>query len=246
MMPATVLRTKGHPLAKTHCPWGVIFLGSKDELQSAGFGVGAIFPGEPGGNKKKTIFPATNGFSKIEVRLIEDESMRFEPSQSTLPNYEICASYIDDDEGRFKREFEPALNMPDVLLYRDTHSDVYRGTGYALIAAGLIDASQLPGQVGTGKMRTTFTHGGVRVKSGSTNQDREGNKTIRRSGKFFEVAVRVSDSECEIRRSCYLENCRLQQSEHNKKITEYLQNIALTPNVAASRTRSHLRLVWSA
>lgn len=245
MMPATALRAKGHPLARMHCAWGVIFLGSKAELQAAGFGVGSIFPGEPGGNKKKAIFPACNGFAKIEVCLSKGESWLGDPSQSTLPNYEIRASYIDDEAG-FKREFEAVPNMPAVLLYRDSRTDVYRGSAQALIAAFLIDASQLPGQDGTGKIRTTFTKNGVRVKSGSTSQDREGNKTIKAVGKFFEVAVRVSDEECEIRYRDYMEKSRVKDSERAWKIAEYLQKNAVPQTVVTSRTKSHLKLVWSA
>lgn len=245
MMPATALRTIGHPLARMHFDWGVIFLGSKDELQSAGFGVGSIFPGEPGGNKKKAILPACNGFAKIEARLSEGESWLGEPSQSTLPNYKISASYIDDEAG-FKRKFEAVPDMPAVLLYRDSRTDVYRGTAQALIAAFLIDASQLPGQDGTGKIRTTFTKNGVRVKSGSTNQDREGNKTVMAVGKLFEVEVRVSDEEYEIRHSGYMEKSRVKESERARKIAKYLQKIALPQTVVTSRTKSHLKLVWSA
>lgn len=245
MNSATVGRTQSHPLARMHCAWGVVFLGSKDELQSAGFGVGSIFPGEPGGNKKKAIFPACNGFSKIEVCLSEGKSWFGEPSQSTLPNYEIRASYIDDEAG-FKREFEAVLDMPAVLLYRNTREDVYRGSAQALISASLIDASQLPGQDGTGKIRTTFTKNGVRVKSGSTNQNREGNRTIKAVGKFFEVAVRVSAEEREIRYRDYMEKSRVRKSEKAQKIAQYLQKIALPQTVVTSRTKSHLKLVWSA
>ena len=245
IVPATVLRTKGHPLARMHCRWGVAFLGSKEELLSAGFGVGAIFPGEPGGNKKKAIFPACNGFAKVEVCLCEGNSWLGEPLQSAQPNYEISAFYIDDED-RVKREFEPVPDMPDVLLYRDVRSDVYRGTAHALIAASLINASQLPGQDGTGKIRTTFTNNGVRVKSGSKNNDHEGNRTVTAVGKFFEVAVRVSDEEYEIRWSAWMEKMRVRESDMDRKIAEYLQRIAVPSTVATSRNRSHLKLVWSA
>jgi hypothetical protein len=232
MMPATVLRTNGHPLARRHHTWGVIFLGSKDELQSAGFGVGEIFPGEPGGNKKKATFPACNGFAKIEVSLFNgDKSWLGEPSQSTLPNYEIDAFFIDDV--RYKREFEPAPNMPGILLYRDLHSDVYRGTSQALIAAFLIDASQLPGQVETGKIRTTFTRNGDRIKKGQASQK-------------YEVDVRVSDEEYDIRYVEYMEKSRLRESERAQKIADYLQKIAVSQMAGQSRTKSHLKLVWSA
>jgi len=244
MMPATALHTAGHPLAKRHSSWGVIFLGSKEELQCAGFGVGAIFPGEPGGNKKKATFPACNGFAKLEVSLIVGESWLGEPLQSILPNYEISACYIDDE--RFKREFEPVPDMPEVMLYRNIHSDVYRGRAQALIAASLVDASQLPGQVGTGRMRTTFTQNGVRVKSGSTNQDREGNKTVMAVGKLFEVAVRVSDKEYEIRHSEWTANWKYRDSERERRMAEYLAKNAVPTPVATSRNRSHLKLVWSA
>lgn len=246
MMPATVLRTNGHPLARMHCNWGVVFLGSKDELQAAGFGVGAIFPGEPDGNKRKAVFPACNGFSKIEARLHDGESWLGEPSQSTLPNYTIDAFYIDDDF-RFKREFEPAPDMPGVLLYQDTHSDVYRGTSKALIAAFLIDASQLPGQAGTGKSRTTFTPNGDRVKSGSSaSRNHQGKKTIKAVGKLFEVDVRVSAEEYEIRHTDYIEKHRVRDLEKKRKIADHLQKIAMSPTAGQSRTKSHLKLVWSA
>lgn len=244
-MPAMAGYTKGHPLARMHSDCGVIFLGTKEELQSVGFGVGAIFPGEPGGNNKKAIFPACNGFAKIEVCLSEGNSWLGEPLQSTLPNYEIRASYIND-EVRFKREFQPAPDMPDVLLHHDTRTDVYRGTSQALIAAFLIDASQLPGQVGTGKVRTTFTRNGDRIKSGSTSQNREGNKTIKAVGKFFEVAVQVSDEEHEIRHRDLMEKWRAKDSERAQKVAEYLKKITSPSNAVKSRATGHLKLVWSA
>lgn len=245
IMPATVLRTKGHPLARMHSNWGVIFVGSKEQLQSAGFGVGAIFPGEPGGNKKKATFPACNGFAKIEVRLYEGNLWLGAPSQSVLQNYEISASYIDVDN-RFKREFEPVPDMPEVLLYRDIRTDVYRGSAQALISALLIDASHLPGRAGNGKMQTTFTRSGDRIRGRSTGHCYEGSKTIKAVGKLLEVAVEVNDAEYESRHSDFLKLCRVRESERDQKIAEYLRKIAVPSTVATSRTKSHLKLVWSA
>lgn len=238
MVPANIFKTRGHPLARMHWDWGVAFVGTKAELQAAGFGVGSVFPGEPGGNKKKTALPACNGFPRIEVELYGHCTYLGEPSQTELQNYLVTARYLAQQTNE-KRTFVPS-QWPGVALHQAMWCDVYRGAMGALVAANFAEAWQFPGQPGCGKVRTTFSRDGVRVTVGSSTASQEGNRTVLVAGKQFEVWIQVSKAERDIRRARWSANSDARRTRAAQDVA------ALFSQHQAPATRCHLRLVWSA
>lgn len=237
MIPANIFKTRGHPLARMHGDWGVAFVGTKAELQAAGFGVGAVFPGEPGGNKKKAVLSACNGFPRVEVELYGHCTYLGEPSQTELQNYVVRARYLPDQSKR-KREFE-RTQCSGVVLHRAIWFDVYRGTSEALIAANLASIQQFPGQPGCGKVRTTFDRDGRRVVQGSTTAGHEGNRTVLVAGKLFEVWVQVSDAERDFRHARWSVEFDARRAELARDVAALFRQHQSEP------TKHHLRLVWS-
>lgn len=238
MDPANIFKTRGHPLARMHGDWGVAFVGTKAELQAAGFGVGAVFPGEPSGNKKKAVLPASNGFPRIKVALYGHCTYLGEPSQTELQNYVVDAYYLEE-KSKEARAFAPT-QWAGVALHHSTWCDVYRGTMDALVAANLAHTWQFPGQPGCGKVRTTFDRDGQRVVQGSTTASQEGNRTVLATGRQFEVWIQVSKAERDFRHARW-------SADFDARRARAAQDVAvLFSQHQAQPTRRHLRLVWSA
>lgn len=238
MVPANIFKTRDHPLARTHAVWGVSFVGTKAELQAAGFGVGAVFPGEPGGNKKKAALPACNGFPRVEVELYGHCKYLGDPSQTELPNYVVSAHYLAEKRNE-TRKFVSS-QWPGIALHRAMWFDVYRGTTSALVAANLAAPWQFPGQLGCGKVRTTFDRDGKRVTAGSNTAGQEGNRTVLVAGKQFEVWMQVSVAERDMRHAIWGADFEARRARAAQDVAAlFLQQQGPTP-------RHHLRLVWSA
>ena len=238
MAPANIFKTRGHPLARMHGDWGVSFVGTKAELQAAGFGAGAVFPGEPGGNKKKTALPACSGFSRIEVELSGHCTYLGEPSKTALQNYVVSAHYLAEKTRKI-RTFV-ASQWPGVALHHSTWCDVYKGSMSALVAANLAAACQFPGYPGCGKVQTTFSRDGKHVTVGSNTASQEGNRTVLVAGKQFEVWIQVSNAERDMRHARWVADSDLRRTRAAQDVAAlFLQHQAQPP-------RRHLRLVWSA
>lgn len=82
---------------------------------------------------------------------------------------------------------------PGVKRFEEGRYDRYIGTADALIAAGLVESHQLPGQLGNGKCMVSFLPDGSRIRKGSTAGHTPGSLRVRRCGKKFEVTVVVDD-----------------------------------------------------
>lgn len=228
-------KTHDHPLARRHWTFGVLFVGTKAELQAAGFGVGAVFPGEPGGHIRRATLAASNGFLHVDVELY-DRFYWGEPSQTGIRNYVVRASYLSE-KGNMVRAFTQSP-WPSVVLHRANSHDVYKGSMGSLIAANLAVFSQFPGQPGCGKVRTTFDRDGQRAIKGSNAANHEGARTVLAAGNQFEVWIRVSDAEEEKRRARWIAD-RADWEKARAAEVELLQRQALL-------SRPRLRLVWSA
>jgi hypothetical protein len=238
MVPANVFKTRGHPLARMHGDFGVAFVGTKAELQAAGFGVGAVFPGEPGGNKKKAALPACNGFPRVEVELYGHCTYLGQPSRTDLQSYLVHAKYLAE-KTKEVRAFAPT-EWDGVVLHRSTFCDVYRGAMDALVAANLAMPQQFPGRPGCGKLRTTFSRDGERVTVGSNTASQEGNRTVLVVGKQFEVWIQVSEVEREARHALWSADFEARRARDAQDVAAFFsQHQAHAP-------RHHLRLVWSA
>lgn len=236
--PATVSTAANHPLANTHCFWGVIFAGTQQQLQSSGIAVGVAFPGTPGANKKKLTVRDCNGFSEIEIRMATGVHSRSFDEVSGSRMYEALASYLPT-ENRDVREFSAVPTWPGVTFSRGNWSDDYKGTREALVAAGLAEPFQFPGEPGCGAGRTTFTPEGKRVSLGSIAAQ-EGSRTVLRVGKYFEVRIQVSNDERERRRAVWWDKLETAGAQRKLQIKQHLAQ------VTQSKPRPNLRLVWSA
>ncbi len=238
MVPANIFKTRGHPLARRHWDWGVAFVGTKAELQAAGFGAGAVFPGEPGGNKKKTALPACNGFPRIEVELYGHCTYLGEPSQTELQNYVVHARYLAEKFNE-KREFSPS-RWPGVKVHHSSWYDVYKGSMEDLVAAGLSTVWQFPGQPGCGKVCTTFSPDGKRVTAGANTARQEGSRAVMVAGKQYEVRIWVNEAERGMRHARW-------RADSDARLARARQDVAaLLLQHQTQPPRPQLRLVWSA
>lgn len=233
--PALRFKTTNHPLARSHYKWGVSFLGTKTELQAAGFGAKAIFPGEPGGNKKKATLPACNGFLRVDVEIYGDRRWLGEPSQDAEPNYVITAHYLADDD-REKRVFH-LTQWPNVSLHYSVWGDVYKGTKESLIAAGVAKEEQFPGMPGCGKLSTTFDSAGERVFTKCASSLKHGYRKVSTAGKQFEVLVYAGGDELEARRILYFLLWDIKKADAARKIDSMVAEFDAMPK------KRHLRLV---
>ena len=93
---------------------------------------------------------------------------------------------------------------PGVKKVEEDRYDRYIGAADALIAAGLVELHQLPGQPGNGAFMASFLPDGTRVRKGSTAGNMPGGIRVRRCGKKFEVAVVVDDQVWEERHAKWL------------------------------------------
>ena len=238
-MQALVFETNGHPLVKSQNGWGVVFKGTKSQLQAAGFGMGMAYPGEPDGNKRRAKATPSNGFAKVTIELQypdeRDAKQIFPPAERL---YEVSAEYLSE---RFSErcKFE-STQWPSVAFRKHIWYDLYRGTKSALIDAQLANETQFPGQPGCGKGRTTFTPSGKRVISGSNFESQEGNRTVKRSGKLFEVLLQVSMAERNVRHARWIADFDLKLELGNQEIAVLKAAHKKPP------AKGHLRLVWSA
>lgn len=92
-----------------------------------------------------------------------------------------------------------------------SYCDVFTGSAEALIAAGLVDQHQLPGEPGRGKMMASYLPDGAPAKKGDgKSRFMPGYTKIERNGKTFKVYVTVDEAE----HSRRLERFR---DEHHKR-----------------------------
>ena len=85
----------------------------------------------------------------------------------------------------------------------DIRHEIFKDTADALIAAGLIDAHQIPGQPGAGKTLASYLPNGKWVRSGSDAVRRVlGSVSVCRAGSRFVIERRLGDAEVSRREAC--------------------------------------------
>ena len=91
------------------------------------------------------------------------------------------------------------------IEYRDyIRHEIFKGTASALVAAGLIEVHQIPGQPGTGTTMASYLPDGTRVRQGSSAAQRvPGSKRISKAGNKFVIERRFDDAEVLRREACY-------------------------------------------
>lgn len=129
------------------------------------------------------------------------------------------------------------LAYPGVLMSEyGWQGNRYIGCADALLAAGLVELHQLPGQPNNGKTLCTFYPSGSNVRKGTNDACKlPGYKQIKKVGNKFYVLIQQGLDEQEKRRAGM-------KAKIDAEIHNYRQNF--TP--PARPHRGHLRLVWSA
>ena len=127
-----------------------------------------------------------------------------------------------------------------VECLEDIRHNLFIGTADALIAAGLIEQHQVPGQPGSGKTMAGFLPDGARGKQGSGSAKTiPGYKRIYKTGRKFIIEVRPDDDVVATREACQLAACK----KENKVKDEARAWRAMRDGIARCCFGS-LRLVW--
>lgn len=185
--------TAGKPMEYTDSWWGENITGKKAELQAMGIGAGLLFPGEEGGPQR--------AFTTLDPR-----GLKVQISTSYDGRYTAKIHFADRPESPHWSGGERKPFAPEVLKREGTYSDCYYGSAEALVAAGLAQLHQLPGQPGcTRKVSSTVFPDGSMPKGACTatySQGRQpGAKNIKRASKSnYEISVVLSDEVQERRK----------------------------------------------
>lgn len=135
------------------------------------------------------------------------------------------------------------LAYPGVLMSEDGwRGNRYIGTADALLAAGLVELSQLPGQPTNGKTMATFYPDGSKSRKGTNGASKlPGYKQVKKVGKKFEALIQQGLDEQKKRDV-------LRAAEHDLWIAaqRMVPRYCTTFTPPARPARGHLRLVWSA
>lgn len=129
---------------------GEVITGTKEQLQALGIGAGRTFPGEPGGAKRQITVRDPRG---LPVRINPERWGRGYTARISFPGLE----YTKD---------RPIDFAPGVQKSGGRGTPTYKGTGAALVAAGLVLAHQLPGPTGVRKQRVRIRPDGSIVLGG--------------------------------------------------------------------------------
>jgi len=175
-------------------PWGDLIEGTKAQLQALGLGIGLAFPGELGG-------PNYN----MEVRDQYGHHVRIARGSEVLGvPYRASRTFTGWPERPL--DYDRQVPAPAGLKKRElSWGDQYTGPADALIAAGLVEASQLPGAPGMRKTRVCIMPDGTvrtaRQTACSAEFRQPGGRAVHRvSSKTFRVDVQVSRAEVERRK----------------------------------------------
>lgn len=214
----------------SHCFWGEGIYGSKEQLQALGIAEGMAFPGEPGGPKRTMSVLDPRGLKcRIEKQRIETD------------RYYAAIEF----PGRNR----PALPPPEAFapgVFREAGifpTDGYKGTGTALVAAGLIAAEHLPGQPGMNKISVTILADGrtPRISGRLCPGDRF---ITRLSGEKFELRICVTEEE-QNRRAAVLDRIEDEFLRRMRALPRPAPLVAKRREAEAQQRRAAMRLVWS-
>lgn len=176
--------------------WGEWWKGTKKQLQAAGIGVGATFPGEPGAPKKKIRVLDWRGI-KVNIRIGHD---------SLTPEgvYRATSPYVERARNAWMSEDGPVYYADGVKVIRSLYrSDIFRGDAASLVACGLIADNQLPGRRGRGAVSCSYLPDGTPKGKGNSSKWTAGTYSVKKISKLdrFEIEVQVSEQEEERRKA---------------------------------------------
>lgn len=212
-------------------PWGDLIGGTRQELQDLGLAVGQAFPGETGGPKRRLKIIDPRGFpGKIDRWQID-------------AGVYLCSISFPDRRAAYDGLIpSPEVIAPGVVKRTCIWWDEFVGTAEALIAAGLVAETQLPGQPGRPKVSVSLSADGTRIGGpGSPPWAKRIQKDPRHK---FTVQVSISEHEGE---------CRRDEIHRSEDALEALLATWPRPaplvvkarDEAARQRRAEMRLVWS-
>lgn len=161
-------------------PWGDLIYASKSCLQTLGIGVGAPFPGDPGGPKRCCSFVDPRGFP-CKVSAAAGHGLgsgifvaRIEFPDRCLPDHQ-------------KRYFAPGV-------YRETciWTDDFVGSAADLVACGLVPADCFPGLPGMNKEVVTILPDGS-LLTGRGRRPVETRRILRQGKRNYRVSIKIPD-----------------------------------------------------
>jgi hypothetical protein len=189
-------------------PCGEVIYGTKQQLQALGIGINAQFPLN---EKRKLRVIDPRGFKTL---------IEYNPY---LGSEMYCASILFP--GREYYRESKLTYAPGVRLVHYVYMDEYSGTDDALISAGLIERSYLPGQPGMGKTQVTLRpDGSLKNTNGHEKHSARtsGLKRIKRVSKVtFTIEVFISSEESDKRRE-----------DHDKQLDEWREKMWSLPRPA--------------
>jgi len=222
--------------------WGELWCGTKQQLQAAGFALDAVFPGEEGGPVRRMTVRDVSG-RKVEIR----KEFR---SEGPDYYYEASRHYLDDAAAlKAWRLSLTTTYAPGVACYSgNVRSDEFKGTAQSLVAAGLIENGQLPGQPGRGKMMVTYDAQGAQAGTTVGIKPFVGYKSIKRVGaNRYVIEVQLLDEAESLRRKHRTDLLYADRRRAFVAAREEFEHQLFQASVPAllPAARSHLKLVWS-
>ena len=222
--------------------WGELFIGTKAQLQEAGFLRGKPFPGEDGGHKRKATIKPTKDFASMTV----EKQTEFDTTTGQKIDrgiFQVAGRYVRFERTELQRN--KSNFAPCVTRHEGLWADVFIGDATSLVAAGLVTDDQLPGKPNCGKVRTTFLADGTRCKQGSSeSRSNKRLKTVRTFGKKIAVDIYVTEAIYEARHAEYRQEWDRAQKQLSLERARLIAQRSSQP--VASKPKGHLRLVWSA
>lgn len=189
------------PLFEYNQPlWGDLIYGTKERLRSIGIAAGLPFPGEPGGPKRKLRVTDPRGFKAT----VESSEYRGEGIYSASIHFPVR----DQPTPLSRSNFAFGVTKEE-----RSWCDAFTGTAEALVAAGLAQHGQFPGQPGMRKVCVRVLADGSLPQGAPTANRRAarepGAKNIYKKTKTtYEIRLHVSSEEEERRRDKSMQETR--------------------------------------
>lgn len=219
--------------------WGDVIEGSKEVLQRMGIGVGIIFPGEPGANKRKVLTTDPRGFPCVICVARGWSKFPFTASISHP------GRHYHDPAHDWREAF------PGVQSQSSWWCNFYKGTADALTAAGIVPTGMFPGMPGMRSVRVTILADGslpTGHRNSSIGGKEEGVIAVEKMGKYtYKVSINISselaEMRCDASRAHRNEwGCRMAAMPRAPRLDHVIRNEI---NEQAMHKRAALRVVWS-
>jgi hypothetical protein len=202
------------------------WVGTREQLRAVGIGVGIDFPGDNGTSPRKNVETTdAEGFS-VSIRA---GSMMSGERPGPTHRFYVSSPYLPEDGKQARSRYRSDLAgevAPGVSLETICHSNFYRGTAEALVAAGLLRRDQFPGQEGRAKHRACYYADGAPV-TGLVSMGRlpAGCYAVTKCGtKNFELQLLVDKDEQKRREQ---KECDALLAERNRNAQARLDRIAV-------------------